>query len=309
MLNIADSLPPGLKTVWSFAQELFQEYQEDDCFTLGAALSYYTIFSIAPIIVIVIAVAGFVFGPNAVQGELYGNLAGLVGGDAATQIQDLVKKSYQSDAGVIATVIGVVTLVFGATGVVNQLKKSLNIIWEMKAVPKNGIIKFLFDRVLSLGLILSLGFVLLVTLVIEGVVAALSDQIEALVPAVSGPFLIAVNFLISLLLTGSLFAFIFKWLPDARVHWGDAFRGGVFTAVLFALGRIGIGYYLAQGNISETFGAASFLVILLVWVYYSSQILFLGAEFTQVYARRYGAQIYPTSNSVRVKRTEVAVED
>lgn len=302
------TLPPPVQTVWSFAQELVKEYQEDDCFTLGAALSYYTIFSIAPIIVIIIAVAGFVFGPSAVQGELYDNLAELVGSDAATQIQDLVKKSYQSDAGILATVIGIVTLVFGATGVVNQLKKSLNIIWEMKAVPKNGIVKFLLDRLLSLGLILTLGLILLVTLVVEGLVAALSDQIEALVPAVSGPLLVAVNFMVSLLLTGGLFTFIFKLLPDARVHWADAFRGGVFTAILFALGRIGIGYYLAQGNVGETFGAASFLVILLVWVYYSSQILFLGAEFTQVYARRYGARIYPSGNAVRVKRTEVTVE-
>ena len=302
------NLPTPVQNVWDFAKELFQEYQEDDCFTLGAALSYYTVFSIAPIIVIVIAVAGFVLGPRAVQGELYENLSGLVGSDAATQIQDLVKKSYQSDAGIIATVIGIVTLVLGATGVVNQLKKSLNIIWEMKAVPKNGILKYLIDRVLSLGLILTLGLVLLVTLAIEGVVAALSEQIEALVPAVSGPFLVAVNFVISLLLTGGLFAFIFKLLPDARIHWADAFRGGVFTAILFALGRVGIGFYLAQGNVGETFGAASFLVILLVWVYYSSQILFLGAEFTQVYARRYGAKIHPSSNSVRVKRTEVTVE-
>ena len=301
-------MPPFFATIWSFAQELVKEYQEDDCFTLGAALSYYTIFSIAPIIVIIIAVAGFVFGPDAVQGELYDKLSGLVGSEAATQIQDLVRKSYQSDAGIIATVVGIITLVFGATGVVNQLKKSLNIIWEMKAVPKNGILKFLLDRVLSLGLILALGFILLVTLVIEGVVAALSSQIETLVPSISGPLLVAVNFVISLLLTGGLFAFIFKLLPDARIHWADAFKGGVFTAVLFALGRIGIGYYLAQGNISETFGAASFLVILLVWVYYSSQILFLGAEFTQVYARRYGARIEPTRNSVRVKRTEVTVE-
>ena len=302
-------MPPFLATVWSFAQELVKEYQEDDCFTLGAALSYYTIFSIAPIIVIIIAIAGFAFGPEAVQGELYDNLAGLLGSDAATQIQDLVLKSYQSDAGIIATVIGLITLVFGATGVVNQLKKSLNIIWEMKAVPKNGIVKFLLDRVLSLGLILGLGFILLVTLVIEGVVAALSSQIEALIPSLSGPFLVTINFVISLLLTGGLFACIFKFLPDARIRWSDAFRGGIFTAILFALGRIGIGYYLAQGNISETFGAASFLVILLVWVYYSSQILFLGAEFTQVYARRYGTRIYPTNNSVRVKRTEVAVEE
>ena len=302
-------MPPFLATLWSFVQELIKEYQKDDCFTLGAALSYYTIFSIAPIIVIIIAVAGFVFGPEAVQGELYDNLAGLVGDDAATQIQDLVRKSYQSDASILATVIGIVTLVFGATGVVNQLKKSLNIIWEMKAVPKNGVLKFLLDRILSLGLILTLGFVLLVTLVIEGIVAALSSQIEALVPAISGPFLVTANFMISLLLTGGLFAFIFKLLPDARIRWSDAFRGGVFTAILFALGRIGINYYLAQGNVGETFGAASFLVILLVWVYYSSQILFLGAEFTQVYARRYGTRIYPTSNSVRVKRTEVAVEE
>ena len=302
-------MPPFLLTIWSFIKELVEEYQKDDCFTLGAALSYYTIFSIAPIIVIIIAVAGFVLGPDAVQGELYDNLAGLVGDDAARQIQNLVVKSYQSDAGIIATVIGIITLVFGATGVVNQLKKSLNIIWEMKAVPKNGIIKFLLDRVLSLGLILTLGFILLVTLVIEGIVAALSSEIEALIPAISGPFLVTVNFIISLLLTGGLFAFIFKLLPDARIHWADAFRGGVFTAILFALGRIGINYYLAQGNVGETFGAASFLVILLVWVYYSSQILFLGAEFTQVYARRYGTRIYPTSNSVRVKRTEVTVDE
>ena len=178
----------------------------------------------------------------------------------------------------------------------------------MKAGPKNGVLKYLIGRALSLGLILTLGLVLLVTLAIEGVVAALSEQIETLVPAVSGPFLVAVNFVISLLLTGGLFAFIFKLLPDARIHWADAFRGGVFTAILFALGRVGIGFYLAQGNVGETFGAASFLVILLVWVYYSSQILFLGAEFTQVYARRYGAKIHPSSNSVRVKRTEVTVE-
>ncbi len=295
------------KNIWSFTKEMIQEYNEDDCFTLGAALSYYTVFSIAPIIVIIIAAAGFIFGPEAIRGEVYDKLSGLLGAEVAEQIQNLVKNAYQSNAGVVATVIGLVTLVFGATGVVNQLKKSLNMVWDMKATPKNGLLQFALDRVMSLAMILAIGFILLVALVIEGIVAALSDRIEQLLPSVSGPLLVSINFVISLILTGLLFSLILKYLPDARVAWRDVITGGIFTALLFALGRFGIGLYMAKSNVGETFGAAGFLVVLLVWVYYSSQILFLGAEFTNVYARRYGSKILPSANSIKVRRTEVEV--
>ena len=297
----------SLKESWSFAKEMFQAYSDDDCFTLGAALSYYTVFSLAPILIIVIAITGFIFGPDAVRGEIYHQLDGLLGPGNAAQIQQLVRNAYQSQSGTVATVIGIITLVFGATGVFNQLKKSLNIIWQMKAEAKSGVLRFVLDRLVSFAMVVALGFVLLVALVVEGLAASLGQYLERLLPSLSGPLVITVNFVITLVLTSLIFACIYRFLPDARVRWADVIVGSLVTSLLFALGRLGIGLYLSQSNIGQTYGAAGFLVVLLTWVYYSSQILFLGAEFTYVYARRYGKGIRPSANAVKVERKEEEV--
>ncbi|SDK23961.1 membrane protein [Catalinimonas alkaloidigena] len=299
----------SLKESWSFLKEMFQAYSDDDCFTLGAALSYYTVFSLAPILIIIIALVGFIFGPDAVRGEIYHQLDGLLGPENAAQIQSLVRNAYQSQSGIVATVIGIITLVFGATGVFTQLKKSLNIVWQMKAEAKSGILRFALDRLVSFAMVVAIGFVLLVALVVEALAASLSDYLEQLIPAFSGPLVVTVNFAITLVLTSLIFACIYKFLPDAKVRWSDVMVGSLVTSLLFALGRLGIGLYLSKSNVGETFGAAGFLVVLLTWVYYSSQILFLGAEFTYVYARRYGSGIQPSANAVKVERNEVEVPD
>lgn len=298
-----------LKNIWSFAKELFDEYGKDNAFQKGAALAYYTVFSIAPIIILVVAIAGIFLGKEAVNNEIFTQLDDLIGSEAAAQTQEMVKNSAQAKGNFIATVMGIVTLVFGATAVFNELQNSLNSIWSLKAKPKNSVVGFLLTRVFSFGMIVTIGFVLLVSLVLNSLIVAFSDKLVEHLSLVTTVIVNLINFFVSLALTGVLFGTIYKILPDANVSWRSVIAGGMFTSVLFTIGKYAIGLYLGTSSVGTTFGAAGSVVVLLLWTYYTSQILFIGAEFTYVYAKRRGEPIQPNSHAVRVIRQEVEAKE
>lgn len=274
-------------------------WSKDKAARLAAALAYYTVFSIAPLILIAIAVAGLVFDRQAASGAIAGQISHLVGAQAAQAIQAMVKGASQPQHGIIASVLGVVTLLFGASGVFGQLKDALNTIWEVQPKPGHGIGMFLKDRFLSFTMVLGVGFLLLVSLVLSTALSAFTGYLGGFARGVTwlGPVL---DVVVSLGIITLLLAMIFKVLPDAEVQWRDVWVGAFLTAVLFTLGKLLIGLYLGRSSVSSAYGAAGSLVILLLWTYYSSQILFFGAEFTKVYAQKFGSQIVPEKNAVAV---------
>jgi len=296
----------NVKAGFDMIKETFKEWQEDGALDLGAALSYYAIFSLAPLLLIVIGVAGLVWGREAVQGQLVSQLQGLVGEQGGQAIQTMIANAGKHGSGVMATIIGVLTILFGATGVFVQLQTSLDRIWNVEPRPGAGIRGFVKTRLLSFGMILGIGFLLLVSLVLATAVTAVTTWATGLLPAAK-VLAEGLTFVVSFALTTLLFAMIFKVLPDVKIAWRDVWIGAAATALLFTLGKFLIGLYLAKSSVASTYGAAGSLVIVLLWIYYSSQILFLGAEFTQVYAGRYGSNIRPSEHAVPVvRKTEVA---
>ncbi len=297
-----------MKKIWHFTRDLVNAYIEDDGLTKGAALAYYTTFSLAPILIIIITVAGFFFGQDAISGEVYDQLDQLLGAEAAASIQEIVKASYLSGDSVFTTILGVGTLIFGATGAFNQLKLSLDQIWEIESKPKNNVIGFLKARATSFAIVLGLGFILLVSLAVNALAVGLSSAIGEYFSLVGEIALAVLSTVISIAMTTGIFAVIFKELPDVEVRWREVLWGGLFTAILFSIGRFGIGYYIGNSSITSGFGAAGSLVALLVWTYYSSQIVFLGAEFIWVLARNNGHPVLPSAQAVRVIRKTTRLE-
>jgi membrane protein len=284
-------------------KETFTGWADDGALDLGAALAYYAIFSLAPLLLIVIAVAGLVWGREAVQGELVGQLRGLVGEQGGEAIQTMIANAGKHGSGVLATIVGVVTILFGATGVFVELQTSLNRIWDVEPKPGAGIWGFVKTRLLSFGMILGIGFLLLISLVVTTAVSAVGAWATGLLPGAK-VLVEGATFVVSFALISLLFAMIFKVLPDVRIAWRDVWIGAAATALLFTLGKFLIGFYLAKSSVASTYGAAGSLVIVLLWIYYSAQILFLGAEFTQVYASRFGSNIRPSKHAVPVVRRE-----
>ena len=260
-----------------------REWLDDKALRLGAALSFYTIFSIAPLLLIVIAIAGLAFGNDVARTQILNQLNGLLGPEAGRAIAEMLQNASKPETGILASIVGLLTLLFGATGVVIQLQDALNTIWEVEE-KKSGIKGILLDRILSLGMILAIGFLLLVSLVISAALTAVSDTFG------TGIILQTLNIIVSMAVITILFAFIFKYLPDKEVKWRNVWTGAAVTALLFTLGKILVGMYLAKSSVASGYGAAGSLVIILLWVYYNSQILFLGAEFTQVYSSLQGDQ-------------------
>ncbi len=279
-------------------------FSQDNCVKLGASLSYYTIFSIGPLLVIIISLSAIFFGREAVQGRLYGQISGLIGSDAALQIQEIIKKSQHANKSFIGTIIGTVILVVGATGIFTEIQDSINYIWSLRAKPKRGIIKYLINRLLSFSLIVSLGFLLLVSLVVSALLDVLSDRLTLYFPHSTVYVFYVINLIIILIIITVLFAIIFKVLPDGKIKWKDAFIGAGFTAVLFLIGKAGIGYYLGRSNLGATYGTAASVIIILTWVYYTSIILYFGAEFTKVHALEYGGGIIPNETAVFIIKRE-----
>jgi membrane protein len=287
------------KSIFSLLKESFKEWQEDECLQLGAALAYYTLFSIAPMLLVVIGVAGFVFGREAVQGQLDNQIQGLVGAQGADAIQGMVANAGKNkDGGLLATIIAFVTILFGATGVFTQLQTSLNHIWSVKLKPE-GVKGILRARAAAFGMLLGIGFLLLVSLVISAALAAVDNYTAGLLPGAQILFQ-ALNFGVSFAVITVLFAMIYRFLPDVKIAWRDVWFGAAVTALLFTIGKFLIGLYLGNSSVASVYGAAGSLVIILLWAYYASQILFFGAELTQVWARRRGAHIEPDKHAMPV---------
>ena len=280
-----------------------KDWVEDKAPRLGAALAYYTVFSLAPLMLIVIAVAGFFFGQEAAQNQLVGQLRGMVGQQGAEALQSMIQNASKPSHGIVASIVGFAILLFGASGVFGQLQDSLNTIWEVKPKPGRGIWGFIKSRFLSFAMVLGIGFLLLVSLVLTAVLAAVGGMFEGVFGEMQFLFQ-AFNFLLSFAVITVLFAMIFKLLPDAEIAWRDVWVGAIITALLFTVGKILIGLYLGRGSATSAFGGAASLVVLLIWIYYSAQILFFGAEFTQVYAARFGSKVKPAENAVAVGDAE-----
>lgn len=301
-----------MKKIWqeivAFVKDLFKAYGQDDAFNLGAALAYYTIFSIAPLLVVVISLASYFAGPEAVRGQIYGQLSSLIGPDTAEAIQGIVKNAYVSGKGWIATAIGIGTLLIGATGLFAALQNALNKIWEVAPRPNNTILAFAKNRLLSFSYVVGLGFLLLVSLVINALVVGFANKLTNWFPVLGVVVISTISLAISFGITVVIFAALFKFLPDAHTRWRDIWPGAIFTALLFALGKYALSFYFSASNPGTTYGAAGALITLLLWTYYSSQILFLGAEFVYVWAQRYGVPVRPAHYAVRVIREEIKVD-
>ncbi len=287
------------REIFGTFKDTFDSWNKDHAPRLGAALAYYTVFSLGPLLIIVIAIAGLVFGTQAVQGQIMGQIQSLVGDQGAAFIQTAIESASKPRDSVIATVIGVVTLLLGALGVFGQLQDALNAIWGVTPKPDRGWKGMLKDRLLSFSMVLVVAFLLLVSLVLSAALTAFFTYFGNLAP-MSATVAQGVYFFASFLVITLLFALLFKYLPDAEISWGNVWIGAAMTSLLFTIGKFILGFYLGSSAFGSTYGAAGSLVVVLVWVYYSAQILFFGAEFTKVYATRYGKGIVPAPNAVRV---------
>lgn len=295
----------SVKGIWNVLKQSFTGFGDDKVLKLSAALAYYTVFSIGPMIIIIIYFAGVIYGQDAVRGSVFDEIKGLVGAEAAVQIQDMIKNAALSNKGSVAATIGMITLIIGATGVFAEIQESINMIWNLKPKPKKGWLKMIINRLLSFSVIISLGFILLVSLIINGLIETLMDRLQARFPNLTVVAIYITNLLITFGVTATLFGVIFKVLPDAIIKWKDVIVGSMVTAVLFMGGKFAITLYIGKSDIGNTYGAAGSLVVLLVWVYYSSVILYFGAEFTKAYATFFGSSIHPNQYSVWVKNIEV----
>ena len=290
------------REIFAILKEAGSDWMEDQAPTLGAALAYYTVFSLAPLLIIAIGIAGLVFGQEAAQGQIFDQLRGLLGEASAKSMQDLVENANAKPAtGIVATVIGLVTLLFGASGVFGQLQTSLNAIWGVQPKPGRGVLGIIQDRILSFGFILVVGFLLLVSLLLTAAIAVVGEWSGGMMPGMEALVQI-LNSVFSLAVITLLFAMVFKFLPDAKIAWRDVWIGAFITAALFTMGKLALGLYLGKSGVGSSYGAAGSLIVLLLWVYYSSQILFFGAEFTQVYANRFGSHVAPADNAVAVQK-------
>jgi membrane protein len=292
-----------LKSLYRIFIQSAKDFSSDNAMKFSASLSYYTTFSIAPMLIIIIGVAGIFFGRDAVQGEVYSQFAGLIGPGAADFLQTAIGNMEITGKSWLATIIGIVTLLIGATGVFTELQDSLNIIWSLKAKPRNGIIQFLLNRVISFSMVLTLGFMLIVSLLINTVISLLSDRFFSMYEEWAWITQI-LNISVIVAIVTALFAFMFKFLPDAKIAWRHVWVGALFTSSLFLLGKFAIGYYLSTSSIGTSFGAAGSLAILLAWVYYSSAILFFGAEFTKNYSAAKGHKIVANDYATFVVKKE-----
>ncbi len=291
----------SLKIIFCMLKETYAGWNEHKVSRLAAALAYYTIFSLAPLLILVIAIAAAVLGGDSARTQLIGQLQQLVGVDGAAVIDTVIVVASKPDqsTGNIASAIGVAVLIFGAAGVFIQLQDALNTIWEVAPKPERNVKTFIVNRFLSFGMVLGIAFILLVSLAISAALAFLNEFLGGLAPEM-GFILSFINIGISFSVITLLFTLIFKFLPDVKIAWSDVIVGAMITALFFTIGKYLIGIYLGKSTFSSAYGAAGSLVVLLVWIYYSAQILFLGAEFTQVYARYYGSKIQPADYAVFV---------
>jgi membrane protein len=277
------------REAWTLARQAFADWREDGAPRLGAALAYYTLFSLAPLLLAAIAIAGLAFGEEAAQGRIVAELESLIGRAGAEAVQQLVENSRRPEAGIIATIVALGTLLLGASGVFVELRSALNVIWEVKT-PAGGLGAAVRARLAAFALVVGVGFLLLVSLVVSAALSAMGRTLIGGLGEPAAAILQALNTVVSLGVLTVLFAMLFKFLPDTDVAWRDVWVGAATTSLLFTVGKYLIGLYLARSTLSSTFGAAASIVILMVWVYYAGQIFFFGAELAQAYARRRAAR-------------------
>ena len=294
-----------IKTGWLLLRDTFSAFSADKVPKISAALSYFTIFSIAPMLVVVIGLCSIFYGREAIEGEIFGMIKNYVGADTATQIQGALIKTTLNYNNIWATILGGLTLLLGATGIFGEIQDSINFIWGLKTKPKRGWVKMIINRVLSFSMILVLGFVLMVSLMLNALLGMFLDRLNNNIPNSLLQAMYYIDHLIMFATIMILFACIFKVLPDAKIKWRDVFAGAFVTSLLFIGGKFLIGLYLKNNITITAYGAAGSVIVLMVWVYFSAMILYFGAEFTQVYAKYRGRRIEPNKYAVFVENHDV----
>jgi membrane protein len=297
-----------IRKLYYLIKETFSEFVDDNGLKLSASLSYYTIFSLPPLLIIIISLCGFFFGAEAVRGEIFGQINGLVGNEAAVQIQETIKNVKLSNINTFVTTIGLIILLIGASGVFAEIQDSLNFIWSIKAKPKRGFLKFIKNRLMSFSMIGSVGFLLMVGLIVNSLMDVMNNRLTTRFPQDSIYLFYGLNLLVVYMIITLLFTVIFKSLPDGKIALRDCIIGASFTAFLFMIGKFAIGAYLGSSAIASVYGAAGSVILILVWVYYSAIILYFGAEFTKVYAHTHGKKIIPNSYSVQILKQKIELE-
>lgn len=293
------------KGIWEVLKQSFGGFSDDRLPKLSGSLAYCTVFSLGPLLIVIVFLSSIFFGQDAVEGKIYTQLAGFLGPNTAAELQEIIKKATISGKGNWAAVIGFITLIIGATTVFAEIQDSINFIWGLKPKPRKGWLKFLKNRILSFSLVVSLGFLLVVSLAITAVIDAFGEGLKRNFPDLSVVVFYIINQVVTLAVIALIFSVVFKVLPDAKIRWKDVLAGAVVTALLFMLGKMGISFYIGQTSIGSTYGAAGSLVVLLIWTYYSAMILYFGAEFTKFYAIKYGAAIHPNDYAVTTKQIEI----
>lgn len=291
-------------SVFSYLKTVFKEFSSDNVLKYSASLAYYTVFSIAPLLVIISTLAGFFYGKDAVQGQVYEQLQGLVGQVAAVQIQDIIKNIHLVGNSFFASIVSVIILLIGATTIFGEVQDSLNKIWGLRIKTKKTWWKLILTRLLSFSIILCIGFIMIVSLILNALVSAFGKFLGRYIHHFSVYFIEITEALLSFIIAAFLFSLMFKVLPDAKIKWKDVLFGGFITAIFFTLGKLGIGFYLGKSNLTTLYGAAASIIIIMVWVYYSSIILYLGAEFTKVHSKLYGGNIQPNEYAEWIKIEE-----
>ncbi|MFV8370598.1 YihY/virulence factor BrkB family protein [Flavobacterium sp. LB2R40] len=286
---------------WDLLKKTYQEFDDDNAIKLSASLSYYTIFSLPPLLIIILSIFSFFFGREAVTGRFFGQINGMVGNEAAIQIQETIKNIELSESNTFAALFGGIMLLIGASGVFAEIQSSINFIWGLKAKPNKGIVKFLKNRLMSFSMIASVGFLLMVSLMVNTVMDVINERLLVYFPDGTVYLFYIFNILILFATTTVLFSIIFKTLPDGNIDWRDAFIGSSFTSFFFMFGKFAIGFYLGSSTVATVYGAAGSIIIILIWVYYSAIILYFGAEFTKVYANAHGNKIIPNAYAVGIK--------
>ena len=293
------------KGLWKVLKNCFSGFADDKVAKLSASLSYYTVFSMAPLLLLIIFFCSFFFGKDAIEGKIYSQLSGFIGKDTAAQLQEMIKSASLSGKSHVAVIVGIISLVIGATSVFAEVQDSVNMIWGLKPKPKKSWLKMLQNRFLSFSVIISLGFLLIVSLSVSTLIEGFSHHLQSAFPGVSVYLFYIINLVLTFIIIAVIFATIFKVLPDAKITWKDVRAGAIATTILFMIGKFGITFYIGKQNIGGTYGAAGSFVILLLWVYYSAFILYFGAEFTKAYALEYGSEILPAEYAVTTKQVEV----
>lgn len=297
-----------IKIILNVLKNTFRGFDDNNITKLSGSLAYTIIFSLGPLLLVIISLCSIFLGRKAIEGEVYLQLAGFVGSDAASQFQDVVASASLANRNVVAMTVGIVTLIIGSTALFAEIQSSVNLIWGIRPQPKKGWLKFLQNRFLSFSILISLGFLLLITLGITTLIDGLSNRLMDQFPQVTVVFFYVLNLVITFIITSLVFGIIFKVLPDADIKWKHVRAGSFATATLFMIGKFIISYYIKSANVGNAYGAASSVIVLLTWVYFSAIILYFGAEFTKYYALHYGETIRPSKYAVGTKIIEIETE-